>query len=480
MLLAVLVACSDNPPEFVPLVDTPEKGSDAYPYDAIENLTLSIARSGATASIALETGTVGSEVTLSSVPFGEDLVVHLSGTLGNEELAYGRTCAVDILEDSGERLTPHLYFSRLVRWGVGPRLESERNAALLGVSLESQGLVLFLEPDSVNIDLVDPTSARGEPMTRLLGAQGLARNAATLSPLGDGAIVVGGVDVSGNATATIEFIQPTEIALDAQLRTTPGPALKDHGSVVLQDGRVLVAGGLLQNDSSKLFEHSNKAWVFSLLDGELRQREIAPGLSISRTGHTMTRLGNEAGADVLIIGGIDNVGNAIAQSELYRPLRSAFENSINGQLLHPRFGHRSVRLPGGFVLVVGGDSIAVDGERIPVSELELYDPVTGMFSEAGMLPDSAGLVGMSVTELPDGRFLLSGGTDRMGAEVATVLIARFDPIDGVIDLSPTASLSVPRSFHAAVRMCDGTILVAGGSTVSAETERYSPPSARRR
>ncbi len=131
--------------------------------------------------------------------------------------------------------------------------------------------------------------------------------------------------------------------------------------------------------------------------------------------------------------------------------------------------------------MIGGLAPVVDGPPVAVRELELYDPVQGVFAPAGSLPAGAGVVGSTVTALPDGRFMLAGGLDIDGQPVSTVLIARFDPIDGVVDLSPTDSMSVARSGHSAVLLCDGTVLVAGGTDVpSTETERYSPPSEGRR
>ncbi len=481
LLSAASVSCAESNGGLKAIVEVPAQNSDAYPYDVIDTLTLSIAHDGADSAIALDTAAVGKSLRLSTVAFGDGLVVHLSGSLGNEELAYGRTCAVDVLNNGDEELTPHLYFSRLVRWGQGPQLVSASEGGLVGLSVAEGRLAMFLGPSQAEVDVVDPTSARGESVVRPLRAKVIARSDATISPLGEGAIVVGGTGITGDSVEMIEVIFPSETTLSAQVRQVPGPALQKHSSVSLEDGSVLVAGGLVLDPVSGAVLHSETAWVFSLLDGEVQQRELVSGLRIPRTRHTMTRLGNEVGADVLIVGGLDASEAVVSQSELYRPLRGAFENTTNGRLLHPRFNHRSVRLPGGFVLVIGGQSIDETGEVVPVEELELYDPVTGEFSEAGTLPATAGVVGMSVTQLPDERILIVGGRDRRGNPVRSVLVARFDPIDGVIDLSPTASLALARSEHAAVRLCDGTILVAGGTNgVNEATERYSPPSAKRR
>jgi len=84
---------------------------------------------------------------------------------------------------------------------------------------------------------------------------------------------------------------------------------------------------------------------------------------------------------------------------------------------------------------------------------------------------------MAVVPMPDGRVLLIGGSNAAGDPVSTVLIARFDPVNGQVDLSVTDPLERPRAGHSAAILCDGTILVAGGGGGS---ERYNPPSAGRR
>lgn len=482
-VLALLVsACSSNAASLVPIVDVPSADSDAYPYVAIDTLELSIARAGAEEALALVSAEPGKPPDLSGIPFGDDLVVHLSGRAGGTELAYGRTCSVDVVE-GGELLEPHLYFSRLVRWGEGPDLVNSLSGSVAGVPLADSGMALFISDDDGGlVDIVDPSSALGGEQTRSLEASIVARAGSAVSPFAGGALVIGGLDSAGDGVAFAEQVLPGEANADNQIVAIDAPRVSGHVSVTLQDGNVLVTGGMEQSDAGAAFAMSTSAWLYSSLAGELVGRKLNPGLATPRSGHSMTRLGNEAGADILVIGGLDASGQAVTATELYRPLRNAFETVVSAQLAVPRYGHQAVRLPGGFVLVVGGFApVAGGGDPAPVRELELYDPVQGVFSVARTLPSGAGISEMSVTELPDGRFLLAGGKDIDGSVVSTALIARFDAIDGVVDLSPTDSLAVPRSGHAAVVLCDGTVLVTGGvAGGSASTERYSPPSTGRR
>jgi hypothetical protein len=85
-----------------------------------------------------------------------------------------------------------------------------------------------------------------------------------------------------------------------------------------------------------------------------------------------------------------------------------------------------------------------------------------------------------VTSLPDGRVLIAGGRDADGEPVADAHIVRTDTFGGGIDIVSTDRLSVPRAGHQATLLCDGTVLLVGGTAGPSVAERYNPPSSRRR
>lgn len=480
VLMAGAAGCGEPAAALVPIVEVPSAESDAYPYAAIDTWELSVARAGDEEPIALVSDSIDEELSLDDVAYGGDLVVHLSGRSGGSELAYGRTCSFDF--ERGDRAEPRLFFSRIVRWAAGPALSNAHSGPMLGVSMTSDGLGLFWDREAGGtVEVIDAVNVNGDGSAQLLEAVLASRSGATATTFGGRVLVVGGKDGNGDAAGIVEQVLPTESNAGNQVLETSGPSVIEHESIELVDGSVLVTGGRTQPGAGEAFVHSDSATLFSLLGDELVERDIEPGLSVPRTRHSMTRLGNDVGADILIIGGLDASGQAIAQAELYRPLGNAFESIASAILGIPRLDHAAVRLPGGFVLVVGGYSTQPGGELVAVRELELYDPVQGVFLPAGTLPSSSGVVGMSVTELPDGRFLIAGGEDIDGEPVSSALIARFDPIAGVVDLSPTAPLAQARSHHAAIQLCDGTVLLSGGTAApSTDTERYNPPSTDRR
>jgi hypothetical protein len=211
-------------------------------------------------------------------------------------------------------------------------------------------------------------------------------------------------------------------------------------------------------------------------------------LTHARYAHTATRLTDELGAAVLVAGGLDAMGKPIKEAELYKPLAEDFSAQFMATMIVPRWGHQAVRLPDGSVLFVGGETInPMNGQTELVKTLELFSPLDGRFLDVGKLPDTAGLIGMSATVLPDGRVLITGGKLRLPVDAMDVVppvdnayIASLDPLDGTVRVVATDRLAVPRSGHQATLLCDGTVLVSGGTPIQESFERYNPPAFNRR
>lgn len=481
-MLTAALGCAEEAPVLEPIVEVPAAESAAYPYEGIDELELSIARAGDGEPLALASAAAGEPLVLANVPFGEDLVVHLSGKAAGVEISYGRTCPIDVTADA-PALQPRLYFARIVRWGAIPAATPRAPTRTGGHGYATAtGGAVFLGGDGDGVEIFDPVRASD---FALLAPQPIRRRGTVLVPLGnDTALIVGGLDQAGDAVPRVEVLDPGASTAGRQLEAFDGPALAAHAGVRLVDGTAIVAGGETQDAPGAPFAVSGSAWIFRIGAGGVLEapERLRALMQVPRGHHTMTRLGNELGADVLVVGGRDAASQPVAQAELYRPLRETFEPIDGATLQTPRWDHVAVRMPGGFVLVLGGMAAdPITGAAVPAPSLELYDPVQGTFAPAGILPEGAGLTEMTVTPLPDGRVLLAGGRDASGQPVATVLIARLDPIDGQVDLSPSHSLQVPRAGHSAVSLCDGTILVVGGTDdAGASAVRYNPPSAGRR
>jgi hypothetical protein len=111
-------------------------------------------------------------------------------------------------------------------------------------------------------------------------------------------------------------------------------------------------------------------------------------------------------------------------------------------------------------------TLLADG-RVLVTEgcgtaAELYEPSTGAFSPTGSMTATRG--GDTATLLPDGRVLFAGGYNcgPGGADGIWSSAELYDPATGTF--GRTGSMRVPREFHTATLLPDGTVLIAGGLT----------------
>jgi hypothetical protein len=108
-------------------------------------------------------------------------------------------------------------------------------------------------------------------------------------------------------------------------------------------------------------------------------------------------------------------------------------------------------LSDGRVLVIG-----TTGERPSANSVELYDTLSGSWSEAG---DTTTLrQDHSMTPLADGRVLVAGGLDP-STDTPLASAEIFDPDTGT--WSPTGTMGTPRCGHTATLLNDGRVLVAG-------------------
>jgi hypothetical protein len=116
-----------------------------------------------------------------------------------------------------------------------------------------------------------------------------------------------------------------------------------------------------------------------------------------------------------------------------------------------------VRLLDGRVLVGAGDLSSV---RMPASYTFLFDPTSNTLAATGGFANLRS--GARANTLPDGRVMVVGGADPNNAYLSVDTIELYDPTSGTFALAPY-KLSTPRGGHASVLVRDGTVLAVGGS-----------------
>jgi hypothetical protein len=489
----MLAACTDNTVVVTPIVDIP--ANDTAQAIALDSITLSVAHAGAEDDIASATFSHGDLIELPNVPFGDDLVVHMIGRIGNSEFAYGRTCEFSVRPDARVP-SPHLFFSRQVRFGQlsqqplprlgGSAMMYRDGAGLLvaGTYPDENGQPLAL----TQIERFDPNDGTYDNLHDIE-----RRYDAAVALVGNGPdsrmVIVGGLDpATGFGADYVEVIE-AERNTERQYEKFFEPTMNRTRltATTLSDGRAIVIGGLTLPNAEKMIAGgpSDAVAEISVDTGTTAVSLLRAKLAHPRYAHTATRLTDELGAAVLVAGGLDAAGKPIAYAELYKPLAEDFSTQFTAQMIVPRWQHEAVRLPDGSVLFIGGLTInAITGETEVVDQLELFSPLDGRFIAVGLLSvaaPAAGRVGMSATVLPDGRILLAGGRlTQTGNPVNEAHIGQLDPVDGTLRIVRTDTLSVPRSGHQATLLCDGTVLISGGTIGQAAFERYNPPALGRR
>lgn len=230
-------------------------------------------------------------------------------------------------------------------------------------------------------------------------------------------------------------------------------------AVLLKDGSVLLAGGLVSSS-----ENTDVAEVF---DPGRRQFQPAAPMHVPRGDAAFARLPN---GDVLVAGGW-STGGPTASAEIYDASRRVFR--VIASMTGPRASAITAVLPDGRILIAGGES----SDQHAVRTAEIFDPAVERFQRTGDL--QVARTTAAAAALPDGNILVAGGSDGSqalsSAEVYESSLGRF---------RLTANMSEQREKTGAAALGDGRVLVAGGARDGswrqqlASTEVYDPRTGR--
>jgi hypothetical protein len=211
----------------------------------------------------------------------------------------------------------------------------------------------------------------------------------------------------------------------------------------LKDGRVLIAGGVLLDPAGTISPNlvgelpQKSAYLFDPGTGAFRETEGQ--MNYERAYHTETLL--EDGR-VLLAGGegiIDGLVRTRQDLEVFDPETETF-TLVSGLMQEPRSGHTATLVDNGFVVLMGGRAItdASGVAGVYLRTADVFDPpsmkVTTILGDKGLLNQPRAW--HTTTLLGNGRVIIIGGRNDIRAigEVELLIVNTDNPPDSQIEL----------------------------------------------
>jgi len=272
-------------------------------------------------------------------------------------------------------------------------------------------------------------------------------------------LVAGGYDGTGYL-ADVRLYDPAANSWSAAAALSVQRS--SHVAVALPSGKVLVAGGygddgfghLGQQATSEIYDPAANDWLPA---GSLNTPRMSATATLLRNGSVILA----GGVGVPSTAGVENTGYVFA-TEMYDPTLDQW--AVVGPLHHARSTHSATLLPSGKILVAGGEDFG------GLVTAETFDPVTQLWS----LPINMGAIrlGHAAVLLSSGRVLLAGGYNANGYLTSSEYYDEEFPVGG--HWSAAGSLPAPRRSPSLTLMPNGKVLLSGGSDVALATLTFDP------
>jgi hypothetical protein len=291
---------------------------------------------------------------------------------------------------------------------TGPRYAQTSTLLQNGKVLIAGGSSFFFEcsdrdtsPPLMSAELYDPSSGSFTPTGSMTEAR--TGHTATLLPSGK-VLIVGGGSTGGGVPPFAGDGSATAEVYDSATGTftstgTMSTARIGQTATLLQDGRVLIAGGIRSSPPGSPLA---TAELYDPLTGTFT---VTATMTAPRAGHTATLLPN---GKVLLTGGFtDSTLVGTNTAEIYDPAKASFL-ATNQPMAAGRWAHTATLLPDSTVLLFGGESL-------DSLVAETYSPADGSFSAVGV--DASDRDGHTATLLKNGSVLIIGGGGSKTAEL---------------------------------------------------------------
>jgi hypothetical protein len=288
------------------------------------------------------------------------------------------------------------------------------------------------------------------------------------------------------ATSLTDSTQSGSAVVEVQsslspINQAPTAILRGYTATRLTGGKILIAGG---NDGTQYLANAY------LYDPETGIFTPTGSLRQARAYHTATLMQD---GRVLIAGGMGSFAwpgdpnatvkeQGVRWGEVYNPVSGAFE-ALAVDPAHPGFpagymrsAHAQVGAdsPGSGTLLANGQVLVTGGTDSGTNYSDVFDPTSNQFDLSNIVPDPQGsgwvlqdapnskptYEGQSSVTLDDGRAFLTGGVawastpqTRNQADVFSGSSQSFNPVGHML---------TPRSLHTVTKLLNGKVLIVGG------------------
>lgn len=222
-----------------------------------------------------------------------------------------------------------------------------------------------------------------------------------------------------------------------------------HTACLLQDGKVLVAGGRGKAgylSSAEVYNPQTSTW------------SVVKSMNATRYSFASALLPD---GKVLVMGGYAGRRALYhASAEIYDPITNTW--TITGPMNNPRASFTATALPDGRVLVVGGEC-----GKMTLTSAEIYDPKTGTWSVTGSLKTPRAYHSAVVS---NNTVIVSGGGKEQ-AETYDITHGTFTSIGAAtvpVALFGGNMLSIHNNYTSTL-LKTGQVLIVGDGTLSNKT-----------
>jgi hypothetical protein len=229
----------------------------------------------------------------------------------------------------------------------------------------------------------------------------------TSTLLNDGKVlVVGGLGNFGVMTNAVDLYDPLADTWTA--KATMSAARGSHTATLLNDGRVFVIGGVIPSGGSTVITATT-----AFYDPSTDSWTSGPSLNTARGGHKTVILDN---GSVMVTGGTITGGTLLTSVEVWSPSSPTVWTTINS-MNYRRSAHTATLLTDGRVLVAGGTGGLVGGSTGALFSAELFDPFTGLWATTSAMPTPHNRAVANLLDSGD-VLIINGSTDTAATKAA--------------------------------------------------------------